>query len=134
MPLLAKMMEPVELKERTIPTFDKSWATRGHQGKRPHNIINSLGLLWEELEAINKRLYDKYETIKANEVRFEEQNVNDADIVVIAYGSSSRVAKSAIALARANGVKVGLLRPITLWPFPARKWLNWLLRAKASRC
>ncbi len=128
--VIGQMMEPVELKERKVPNVDKSWATTGHQGKRKHNIVNSLGLAWDELAEMNKRLYDKYETIKANEVRIEEQNVNDADLVVIAYGSSSRVAKSAIALARANGVKVGLLRPITLWPFPSKRVAELAARGK----
>lgn len=128
--IMGQMMEPVEFKDRVIPKSDKSWATNGHHGKRPRNVVNSLGLAWDELEAINKRLFDKYETIKANEVRFEAQNVDDADLVVVAYGTSARVCKSAVARARANGMKVGLMRPITLWPFPSQKIAELAARGK----
>lgn len=128
--IMGQMMEPVEFKERVIPQVDKSWATNGHRGKRPRNVVNSLGLAWEELEGINIRLQKKYDTIKANEVRFEEQNVDDADIVLVAFGTSARVCKTAIARARANGVKAGLFRPITLWPFPEKRIAELAARGK----
>ena len=118
--LLGQMMEPVTLHDYTdlkIPA--KPWATTGMAG-RPQNVINSLGLAPEVLEGINLRIQEKYRVISENEVRYEEDGAKDADLVVIAYGTSARVAKSAIAKARAEGVKVGLFRPITLWPFPTK--------------
>jgi 2-oxoglutarate ferredoxin oxidoreductase subunit alpha len=119
--LLGQMMEPVTFKDYTdLKIPEKSWATTGMKG-RPQNIINSLGLVGEELEKINIRIQQKYQQIVANEVRFEDDGTADADLVIIAYGTSARVAKSAIAKAKAEGKKVGLLRPITLWPFPIPK-------------
>lgn len=118
--LLGQMMEPVtlfEVKDLQIPA--KPWATTGMMNGKPQSIINSLGLVGEELEKINVRLQKKYQEIAANEVRFEEEGTKDADLIVVAYGTSARVAKSAIAKAKAQGRKVGLFRPITLWPFPA---------------
>lgn len=120
--LLGQMMEPVtlsEVKDLRIPA--KPWATTGMMGGKPQSIINSLGLVTEELEKINVRLQQKYQEIAANEVRFEEENTEDADLIVVAYGTSARVAKSAIAKAKAQGKKVGLFRPITLWPFPSER-------------
>ncbi|HEX3047045.1 MAG TPA: transketolase C-terminal domain-containing protein, partial [Bacillota bacterium] len=95
---------------------------------RPQAIINSLALLGDELEKINKRIQAKYRQIEANEIRFEDDGTGDADLVVVAYGTSARIAKSAIIKAKSQGKKVGLLRPITLWPFPARK-INELAQA-----
>ena len=120
--LLGQMMEPVtlpEVKDLQIPP--KPWATTGMMGGKPQSIINSLGLVGEELEKINVRLQEKYKEIAANEVRFEEEGTKDADLIVVAYGTSARVAKSAIAKAKAEGKKVGLFRPITLWPFPSKR-------------
>ncbi|NLW46830.1 MAG: 3-methyl-2-oxobutanoate dehydrogenase subunit VorB [Firmicutes bacterium] len=119
--LLGQMMEPVTLpedKDLQIPA--KPWATTGMINGKPQSIINSLGLVGEELEKINVRLQKKYQEIAANEVRFAEEDVKDADLVIVAYGTSARVAKSAIDKARAEGKKVGLFRPITLWPFPSK--------------
>ncbi len=120
--LLGQMMEPVtltEIKDMQIPP--KPWATTGMMNGKPQSIINSLGLLGEDLEKINVRIQKKYREIEANEVRFEEEGTNDADLIVVAYGTSARVAKSAIAKAKAQGGKVGLFRPITLWPFPSKQ-------------
>jgi 2-oxoglutarate ferredoxin oxidoreductase subunit alpha len=119
--LLGQMMEPVILPEdRDLKIPAKPWATTGMINGKPQSIINSLGLVGEELEKINVRLQKKYQEIAANEVRFEEEGVKDADLIIVAYGTSARVAKSAIAKARAQGKKVGLFRPITLWPFPSK--------------
>mgnify|MGYP000846015350 CR=1 FL=1 len=118
--LLGQMMEPVtlsEVKDLQIPA--KPWATTGMINGKPQSIINSLGLVGEELEKINVGLQKKYQEIAANEVRFEEEGTEDADLIIVAYGTSARVAKSAIAKAKAQGKKVGLFRPITLWPFPS---------------
>ena len=120
--LLGQMMEPVtltEIKDLKIPP--KPWATTGMTHGKPQSIINSLGLVGEELEKINIRIQKKYREIEASEVRFEEDGVADADLVIVAFGTSARVAKSAMIKARAQGKKVGLLRPITLWPFPSQR-------------
>jgi 2-oxoglutarate ferredoxin oxidoreductase subunit alpha len=126
--LLGQMMEPVTLKEyQDLQIPEKPWATTGRlQGRR--RLINSLSLDPDELEQMNKHLQTKYQQITADEIRFEEEGVADADLVMVAYGTSARVAKSAITKARAAGKKVGLLRPITLWPFPSQK-INELARA-----
>lgn len=116
--ILGQMMEPVTLPEMGFPgPVEKPWATTGAAG-RSNNIINSLGLLGEELYAINLRLQEKYSRISAAEVRYKEENTADADLVVVAYGTTSRVVKSAMELARAEGKRIGLFRPLTLWPFP----------------
>ncbi len=119
--MLGQMMEPVELPEKPIESKDpKTWAASGHKNKRKKNIINSLYIQAEELESLVKERYERYELIKANEQRCEEYLTEDADIVVVAFGASSRVSRSAVNAARAQGIKAGLLRPITLWPFPEK--------------
>lgn len=118
--MLGQMMEPVELPnsdtEKELP--EKPWAASGHKNARKHNIINSLYLTPQSLEALVKERFERYELIKETEQLCEEYKTEDADIVVVAYGASSRVAHSAVDSARKEGLKVGLLRPITLWPFP----------------
>ena len=112
-------MEPVEFREpkrRDLP--EKDWATTGTQGKRKPNIINSLYLQPEELEEHNKRLQAKYKAIMENEVKVESYNIEDADVVIAAYGTTSRIARTAISQLEEEGYKVGLIRPITLWPYP----------------
>ncbi|MGC8581529.1 MAG: 3-methyl-2-oxobutanoate dehydrogenase subunit VorB [Thermoplasmata archaeon] len=94
--------------------IDTSWAV----GQGRYNILNSLHLDLDELERHQHHLYEKYEMIKNNELRVEEYYVDDAEILVVAFGIEARIAKSAVARARENGFKVGLLRPITLFPFP----------------
>lgn len=117
--MLGQMMEPVEFKDPgENAKIDKPWALTGHQFKRPHNVVNSLYLKPADLERLVKERFERYETIKKTEQRAEEYLVDDADIVVVAYGASSRVARSAVNAARAEGIKAGLIRPITLWPFP----------------
>ena len=117
--MLGQMMEPVEFKDQgENAQIDKPWALTGHQFKRPHNVVNSLYLKPADLERLVKERFERYETIKKTEQRAEEYLVDDADIVVVAYGASSRVARSAVNAARAEGIKAGLIRPITLWPFP----------------
>lgn len=117
--MLGQMMEPVEFKEQSESAkVEKPWALTGHQFKRPHNVVNSLYLKPADLERLVRERFERYETIKQTEQRAEEYLVDDADMVVVAYGASSRVARSAVNAARAEGVKAGLIRPITLWPFP----------------
>lgn len=116
--MLGQMMEPVALPEKRETLPDKPWATTGHGGERQNNIVNSLYLVADELEQTNIERYKRYETIKATEAMAEEVDCDDADIIVVAFGASSRIARSAVKDARAEGIKAGLFRPITLWPYP----------------
>ncbi|MCL2062138.1 MAG: 3-methyl-2-oxobutanoate dehydrogenase subunit VorB [Firmicutes bacterium] len=116
---LGQMMEPVALKYPApkLPTSD--WAATGTQGKRKPNVINSLFLLCEQLESAVVSRFERYKTVVQNETRVEEYQTEDADICIVAFGISARVGRGAVNLARAQGLKVGLIRPITLWPFPS---------------
>ena len=116
---MGQMMEPVELPEDCVHTVEKPWALTGTQGKREHNIINSLYLVPEQLEQKNLERYEKYKTVEQNEVICEEYMLDDADVCVVAFGIAARVSKNAITAARAKGIKAGLIRPVTLWPFPS---------------
>ena len=117
--MLGQMMEPVVLPEEgTKKPVEKPWAASGHDGKRTHNIINSLYLTPDKLEELVKERFERYETVKKNEQRVEEYLVDDAELVIVAYGASSRVSRGAVNKAREKGLKVGLIRPISLWPFP----------------
>lgn len=118
--LLGQMKEPVEVIERnqiTIP--QKPWALTGCEGREPH-ILKSLRLEDKENEDFNWKLYHKYEDIKKHEVMSEAEMVEDAEVLVVAFGIVSRVCETAIDLAREEGLKVGLLRPITIFPFPSQ--------------
>ena len=117
---MGQMMEPVCLEEAVVADYDKSWAVTGTKCERKKNIINSLSLIPEELEKLNFARYDRYKTIEENEVMYEEYMMDDAEICVAAYGIAARVARNAIVKARAEGIKVGMIRPITLWPFPQK--------------
>lgn len=116
--MLGQMMEPVEIPQGNKELPEKEWATNGHKGKRKHNIINSLYLTPQALESLVVERFKRYEVIKQNEQMAEEFMTEDAEYIVVAYGASSRVAHSAVEAARAKGIKAGLVRPITLWPFP----------------
>jgi 2-oxoglutarate ferredoxin oxidoreductase subunit alpha len=116
--MLGQMMEPVVLPERKTELPAKPWATTGHHDQRPHNIVNSLHLKPEELERTNVERFERYARIARTEQRAETYLVDDAEIVVVAFGACARVVRSAVNKARENGIKVGLIRPITLWPFP----------------
>ena len=118
---LGQMMEPVDFElssKREIP--EKTWATNGTFGKRKKNIINSLYMNPNELEQSIIDRYKRYDEVAEKETKYEEYKCDDADIVLVAYGITSRICKTAIAAARAKGIKVGLLRPITLWPYPKK--------------
>ena len=115
---MGQMMEPVSLDYEIAPVPEKKWATTGTNCEREHNIVNSLFLAPEELEKVNFERYDRYKVIEENETMYEEYMMDDAEICVAAFGIAARVAKNAINEARAQGIKVGLIRPITLWPFP----------------
>jgi 2-oxoglutarate ferredoxin oxidoreductase subunit alpha len=98
---------------------EKPWAMTGCAGRKP-NMLRSLLLADGALEEHNKRLQEKYNAMRRDEVRVETANIKDADTVIVAYGSVARTAKASMIKARAKGLKVGLIRPITLWPFPDR--------------
>ncbi|MFA6948188.1 MAG: 3-methyl-2-oxobutanoate dehydrogenase subunit VorB [Eubacteriales bacterium] len=118
---LGQMMEPVELRDASAVTLpEKPWATCGHEGKRKKNIINSLYIDPKELEDVIRARFERYKLIEENEVAYEEYMTDDADVIVVAYGITARVCKSAITAARKKGVKAGMLRPITLWPYPKK--------------
>ncbi len=119
--MLGQMMEPVVLEQpEGYKPHEKPWATTGHQFKREHNIINSLYLKPDQLEKTIVDRFARYETVKAKEQEAESLYTDDADVVVVAYGATSRIVKSAVKSARAKGIKAGCVRPITLWPFPER--------------
>lgn len=116
---LGQMMESVEFKEpkkRELPP--KDWATTINKGSTEKKLINSLFIQPEDLENHNLKLQKKYDEIKKNETRYEELEVDDADIILTAYGITSRIVNNAIRTLRKEGIKAGMIRPITLWPFP----------------
>lgn len=118
---IGQMMEPVEMPPQlTIEKKDGGWQLTGAEG-RERRIITSIGLLPAELEAIDLKVLASQAQAQANEVRYEERWLEDAELVVVAFGTSARVAQSAIKEARAEGIKVGLFRPISLWPFPEER-------------
>lgn len=117
---MGQMMEPVSLDMGEVTQYDKSWAVTGTECKREHNIINSLFLKPDELEEFNFKRFEKYKIVEENEVMYEEYCMEDADICIVAFGIASRVSKNAIDEARKQGIKVGMIRPITLWPFPKK--------------
>lgn len=120
--LLGQMMEPVVFPEIEQKAHDKSsWAANGHKGQREHHIINSLYLTPEELERTVVERFAKYDIIKQTETDAECYLTEDADIVVCAFGATARVVKSAVNEARDMGIKVGMFRPKTVWPFPVKE-------------
>ena len=128
---IGQMMEPVSLDMGEVVAYDKPWAVTGTGGKRTHNIVNSLSLLPEELEKWNIARYERYAQIEKDETQYESFLTEDADIVCVAFGVAARVAKNAIVAARAKGIKAGLIRPITLWPFPKQALKQAAQKAKA---
>lgn len=115
---LGQMMEPVEFKISNAAPLAKPWAATGMRGRKEPNIINSLYLQPEKLEQHNVHLQEKYAGIQAKEARWEELYTDDAELILVAYGITSRIARTAMEKARSEGMKVGMLRPQTLWPFP----------------
>lgn len=132
--MIGQMMEAVEFKtpEKKRDLEPKTWATTGTKGQREHNIINSLYLEATELEKHNHKLQAKYDIITENEARFENLMVEDAEIVLVAYGTTARIVKNAVMKLREEGIKAGLIRPITLWPYPNKAFEN--LVAKNMLC
>ncbi|MBQ9196265.1 MAG: 3-methyl-2-oxobutanoate dehydrogenase subunit VorB [Clostridia bacterium] len=126
---MGQMMEPVELTERAEAPAEKPWALTGTEGKRKPNIINSLALEPQELEKWNEERFKRYDAVRENEQMSESYRMEDAEICVVAFGIAARVAQNAIDDARSKGIKAGMIRPITLWPFPEKA-----LKAAAQRC
>jgi len=118
--ILGQAMEPVEQRYRDPPRSEAPWAVGGAAG-RPPRVVRSLHLEPEALEAHNERLQAKYREIAGGEVRWAGERLDDADLAIVAYGTAARVARTAVARARAEGLRPGLFRPITLWPFPERE-------------
>ncbi len=130
--MIGQMMEPVEFNEPKKRDLDpKDWASTGTKNQRKPNIINSLSLDPALLEAHNYELDKKYQAMIRDEVRVEVFNMDNPDIVLTAYGITSRVAKNAIELLEKDGIKAGLIRPITLWPFPEKAFQEIPSSAKA---
>ena len=117
---MGQMMEPVVLPEESCGTVEKPWAVTGTQMKRSHNIVNSLYLVPEELERTNIERFERYKTVEEQETRWESYMMEDADICLVAFGIAARVTKNAVTAARKEGIKAGMIRPITIWPFPKK--------------
>jgi 2-oxoglutarate ferredoxin oxidoreductase subunit alpha len=116
--VMGQAMEPVVPRYRKPPRRSADWALSGAEG-RPPRVLRSLHLRPEDLEAHNRHLQAKFQLIAETEVRWATENLDDAEIAIVAYGTAARVAQTAIERARAQGLAVGLFRPISLWPFPA---------------
>lgn len=117
---MGQMMEPVELPEESSSVIEKPWAVTGTEMKRKHNIINSLYLVPDELEKTNFERFERYKQIEENEVRYESYMMEDAEYCLVAFGIAARVSKNAVVALRKQGIKAGLIRPITVWPFPKK--------------
>ncbi len=118
---LGQMMEPVAFRdEEPIVKVEKPWAASGRNGRDFHNTVTSIYIDPDDLEAKNNELSAKYKYIEENEVRYEEIGTDDAEVVLIAYSTCSRICKNVIKQAAEMGIKVGMIRPITLWPFPSK--------------
>jgi len=126
---MGQMMEPVTLTETKAEAHDKSWALTGTKGERKPNIINSLALQPQELEKWNEDRFKRYAIVQENEQMAESYLMEDAEYCVVAFGIAARVSQNAVDAARAKGIKVGMIRPITLWPFPEK-----VLKAAAEKC
>ena len=126
---MGQMMEPVSLEETKQEASEKPWALTGTKGERKPNIINSLALQPNELEQWNEERFKRYEIVKENEQMAESYLMDDAEYCVVAFGIAARVSQNAVDAARAKGIKVGMIRPITLWPFPEK-----VLKEAAEKC
>ncbi len=128
---MGQMMEPVSLELDVKEPPEKPWATTGTGMARPHNVVNSLFLSPDELERTNFLRYERYAQVEANETMYEEYLMDDADVCIAAFGIAARVSKNAVNAARKEGIKAGLIRPITLWPFPKAAFAKAADRVKA---
>lgn len=132
--VLGQIMEAIELPEmvdiQTIPK--KEWATDGTAVGESRRVINTLKIKPEVLEEVNNRLADKYKSLSKHEVRYEQYRTEDAEIIFVAYGTVARISKSAVDTLRDKGIKAGLFRPITLYPFPSDPLLS-LSKLRSSK-
>jgi 2-oxoglutarate ferredoxin oxidoreductase subunit alpha len=131
--VLGQMMEPVVLPADVVDPASlpsKPWATNGARG-RPRNVINSLYIYPPDLEKVNARLQARYAQAKAEEIRYEAEDLDDAEVAIVAYGTAARVAVTAIREARAGGLRVGLFRPVSLFPFPYEQIASLARRMRA---
>jgi 2-oxoglutarate ferredoxin oxidoreductase subunit alpha len=126
---LGQAMEPVVPDYRMPPRQEFDWAATGAAGRRPR-VVRSLHLKPEDLEAHNEHLQAKYRAIQAAEVRWTGELLDDAELVIVAYGTAARVARTAIRRAREGGLRAGLFRPISLWPFPSAALAELAARAR----
>jgi 2-oxoisovalerate ferredoxin oxidoreductase alpha subunit len=124
---VGQMMEPLDLEYREILAPEKPWAVQGTAETRK-NMVSSIFLESDALEEHQRRMEAKYIRAKQVETRWEEYRTEDAELIVVGYGIVSRVLRSAVDEARTRGMKVGLFRPITLWPFPSKELLATALR------
>jgi len=131
---MGQMMEPVSLETGEARTLEKPWAVTGTKLGRKHNIVNSLSLDPAELERFNIARYQRYAEIEEKEPLWERYRMDDAEVCVVAYGIAARVSKNAINEARRRGIKAGLLRPITLWPFPKKAMAEAAAQVKSFLC
>ena len=128
---IGQMMEPVELPPaRPVKRERPDWAVTGAMG-RPHRVLTSLYLLPEEEEQVNLRLLRRWREVEAHEVRYREYWLDDAEYVVVGFGTAGRVALSAVRAARAQGIRAGLFRPVSLRPFPTQRMRQLAEQAKA---
>ena len=132
---IGQMMEKVvfseqkpRLTDEEVAEQQKAWAATGKGQRGKSNVVTSLFLNPEELEGLNNRLQEKYNRIKAEEARWEEFMCDDAEYVLVAFGSSARICSAVVEQAREEGIKLGLMRPITLWPFPEKPLLDMAAR------
>lgn len=129
---LGQMMEPISFDDEYSPNIpEKPWATVGTGGKRKHNVINTLYMTPEELEGTVIEREKKYDLIKKNEVRYESAYLDDAEYIICSYGTTSRVVHTAVEQLRSKGIKAGIIRPVTLWPFPYEQMCAAADKAKA---
>ncbi|MBI5646476.1 MAG: 3-methyl-2-oxobutanoate dehydrogenase subunit VorB [Ignavibacteriae bacterium] len=130
---LGQMMEKVELRDQVDRAARKipGWATTGKTPDRAANVLTSLFIQPEEMEQVNLRLQEKYKVIEQNEIRYQTIQVEDADMVLVAYGLSARISRKAMEICRAHGMKVGVIRPISLWPYPSQVITDAAQHAKA---
>ena len=131
--MLGQMMEPVEFtkkeSKRVIP--EKTWATTGTNMEREHNVVNSLYIQPNVLEKLVLERYERYKVIEETEKKYEAYKTEDAEFILTGYGSVARICKNAVDELRAQGIKAGLIRPITLWPFPSESYIEHTKNAKA---
>jgi len=133
--MLGQMMEPVEYDDTSPPvTVEKPWAVTGHGGKRKPNTVKTLALDPMVLEKMNLSRQKKYAKIIASEIQYENYQLENAEIVLCAYGSTARIAKNAIEFLKQEGITAGLIRPQTLWPFPVTPFQNLPPKCKKVLC